>query len=242
MSHRIMVYWPPRAASLSEQGGALFKALTGLRGCGEPFGDWSALLPPSATPQPVRSAADAVEALRARTIHWRTGDDEHTSYQARLVAEQAPELAELNVTSGIEPLGLDAIFTPNRAELRVDAASAALAPAALHAMLRALVDAFSPLFGFAGSAELPLAPTAIVSDGRPPVGWLTYLARGYPSLPPSWPTPTVAYGWPEGTLVAAHPELFDERNPEHRAAMDRVRTLLDEAGVRVPHHRVATTP
>ena len=37
-----------------------------------------------------------------------------------------------------------------------------------------------------------------------------------------------------GTLLIAHPELFDERDPAHVAAVERLRNALEAAGVLVP--------
>jgi hypothetical protein len=238
MSHRAMVFWPPRRATLEEQGAWLWKTVAALQQCGGVFAEWSAIAPRTGTQTPVRGERDAVEVLRARTIHWQTGEARHTSYRARLTTTQLGGFATLDVTTGIEPMDLDRVFTPNRAEVTVEARGANIAPGTLQYMMTALVNGWRPLFGFAGTLQDPPAPEAIFSDGRPPVGWLTYLSRAYPPLPQVYPRPTTAYAMPEGTLVAAHPDLYDPADPAHAAAVERVRALLEHARVLVPHHQV----
>jgi hypothetical protein len=234
---RVMVYWSPRKASLDEQAAALWRAVQGLGRLGGALGAWRPLHP--AAGQPFRSERDAREVLAARTIRWRTGDVARVSYAARL--ESAEALATLEVTSGIEPLGVDRAFTPNRAELVVDPRKAVLGTSHYTGMLGALVAAFTPLFGFAGGMRLPARPTAIFSDGAPPVGWLTFLSRAYPSLPPELPHPAKAFALHHGLLVMAHPEVFDEQSPAHTAAVAAVASVLGAAGVLLPHHEVVAT-
>ena len=93
---------------------------------------------------------------------------------------------------------------------------------------------FDPDFGFAGSEAVPQAPLAIFSDGVPVVGWMTYLRRGFPDIPRTFPEPAVVYPvGAKGTLVVAHPEPFDEHDPNQRATVDRAYETLKAAGVLV---------
>nr|WP_244224530.1 immunity 52 family protein [Corallococcus sicarius] len=65
-------------------------------------------------------------------------------------------------------------------------------------------------------------------------GWVTYLARHRGTVPPL-PAPVhIELVEDKGTLIILTPERFTVGNPEHVALAERVRDLLDRAGVLKP--------
>ncbi len=233
MSFRIMVVYPPRVSSVPEQSRQLYKALDGLAACGEPLSGWQ--LWSGGQGEAITSERECEQALLTNPIHWRTGTRAHTAYRTRLMAGSAGAPTAFELTSGIEPMGVDEIFTPNRAELIIPEAAADWETDSFFMMFQALIGAFEPLFGFVGSSRRPAVPTAIISDGRPAVGWLTFLANSYP-LPTTWPRPAVSYAADGGTIIAAHPEVFADNQPKHLAALERLQTHLEQHDVLLPHH------
>lgn len=231
-SHRILLYWPGRTdpvPALAAQIHGFLSAAAALH----PKLAGFLHQPRGAAPRPASSASACEEALRQSAGTWQSGGRELTSYAPRFFLERpfAPPV-EVTITCGIEPLGLDAIFTPNRLELRVRAADERAERPALEGLFRAAITAFRPDFAFAGSERVPQAPLSLFSDGTPPVGWMTYLRHAFPALPRTLPQPAVAYPVGAlGTLVVAHPDPFDEADPAHREAMARVREALSAAGV-----------
>lgn len=66
------------------------------------------------------------------------------------------------------------------------------------------------------------------------VGWVTYLSRRRGTVPPL-PAPVhIEYVEDKGTLLVLTPERFTVSNPEHVALAERVRELLDRAGLLGP--------
>jgi hypothetical protein len=118
--------------------------------------------------------------------------------------------------------------------VRKDVGDERASRAVLEGVLRIAVKVFRPDWAFAGTDEVPLAPQALFSEGEPCVGWMTYLRAAFPEVPRTLPQPSVVYPLDGlGTLIVAHPELFDDRDPGHRAAMARVREVLVQAKVLV---------
>ncbi|QRN99256.1 immunity 52 family protein [Archangium violaceum] len=63
------------------------------------------------------------------------------------------------------------------------------------------------------------------------VGWVTYLSRRRGTVPPL-PAPVhIERVEDKGTLIVLTPERFTASNPEHVALAERVRELLDRAGL-----------
>lgn len=68
----------------------------------------------------------------------------------------------------------------------------------------------------------------------PLVGWVTYLSRRRGTVPPL-PAPVhIERVEDKGTLLVLTPERFTASNPEHVALAERVRELLDRAGLLGP--------
>jgi hypothetical protein len=233
--HRTLLTWPGRTDALAAMAGQLFDLLGRIAPLHPRLAKW--LFDEARVPAPADSLDACARALALGTVHWKTGDVARTSYEQRFYVERsrgAP--VELTLTCGIEPLGLDPMWVPNRLELLVRCDAGELATrAVLEGLLRAAVAAFDPDWAFAGSEAVPITPLPFFTDGTPAVGWMTYLRRGFPEVPRTLPQPAVVYPVDgRGTLVVAHPEPFHERDPEQRAALDRVQEALAAAGVLVP--------
>jgi hypothetical protein len=96
-------------------------------------------------------------------------------------------------------------------------------------MIRALVLAWEPDEGgiiSRGYQELRDQPV-----GPPQMGWLMYFSHRRGELPPLPAPVCVEPIEDKGTLVILTPERFNGRDPAHVALADRVRALLDEAGL-----------
>ncbi len=95
--------------------------------------------------------------------------------------------------------------------------------------LRALAIAWDPDWGVAMSH----AHRDIIGAKRQDVlvGWVTYLSKRRGRVP-LLPAPArIELVEDKGTLVTLTPELFTASNPEHMALAERVRELLDRAGL-----------
>ena len=97
------------------------------------------------------------------------------------------------------------------------------------AALRAIVSAWDPDWGVAMSH----AHRDIIEPKCPDVlvGWVTYLSRRQGRVPPLPAPVRIELVDDKGALVILTPERFTASNPEHVALAERVRELLDRAGV-----------
>jgi hypothetical protein len=193
------------------------------------------------------SGNDACQrALEAYRVDWATGETKRVAYQPRFFVERkAAPPVEIELTCGIERLNLGPIYTPNRLDLlmRRDAPDNLASPGVLEGIVRAGVEAFRPDWGFAGVEGVPDPPLAVFSDGVPSVGWMTFLSSKYPPVPAALPKPAVSHVLARrGTLIIAHPDLFDERDPAHIEAVEKVRQALAAAGVLVPAEALDQAP
>jgi len=97
------------------------------------------------------------------------------------------------------------------------------------AVLRSLATAWEPDWGVAMSHD----HREIIEKKCPDVlvGWVTYLSHRLGRVPPL-PAPVRIEPVGElGTLLTLTPERFTASNPEHLALAERVRELLDRAGL-----------
>jgi hypothetical protein len=240
--HLISLYWPGRVANRTALGRQLLSFLDALRPLHPGLGRFQYLDKRTKVASPADTLEACEAALQAGAVAWRTGRVDRTSYQQRFFVERRDgSPVSFDLTCGIEPLGLDFAFTPNRIELKVGTGvgdERASRPV-LESVLRAAVAVYEPDFGYAGSERIPTPPVPVVSSGTPAVGWMTYLASVFPPIPPTLPEPAVVYPVSNrGTLVVAHPELFDDRDPTQLAALKRVRDALEAAGVLIPATRL----
>jgi hypothetical protein len=236
--YRIQLYWPGRTDPRSLLGQQIAALLGEIKAIHPGLAGFLFHDEKTRAPAPAGSAEACDEALRQQTIHWKTGNTERTSYEQRFFVERrvAPPV-EFTVTCGIEPLGLDPIWTPNRLDFRVsaDVGDERASRPVLEAVLRCAVSVYQPDWAYAGTATVPQAPVPPFADGAPVVGWMTYLKMAFPPVPQTLPQPSVVYPvGSHGTLIVAHPELFHESDPAQRAAVERVRATLKAAGVLIP--------
>ncbi|WP_224370338.1 immunity 52 family protein [Hyalangium versicolor] len=97
------------------------------------------------------------------------------------------------------------------------------------AALRAIATAWDPDWGVATSRT----HRQLLEQKKPAVwvGWVTYLSHRQGQVPPL-PAPVRIEPVEDlGTLVILTPERFTASNPEHLALAERVRELLDRAGL-----------
>ncbi|WP_323394327.1 immunity 52 family protein [Myxococcus guangdongensis] len=104
----------------------------------------------------------------------------------------------------------------------------------LSSMLRETAAAWAPDWGVAMShAHRDMADSHRVPKS-PYVGWVTYLAQHRGPVPPLPAPVRVEPVEGKGTLIVLTPERFTASNPEHVALAERVRVLLDQAGLLKP--------
>lgn len=99
----------------------------------------------------------------------------------------------------------------------------------LTGLVRAMAVAWDPDDALAMSH----AHRDLIPDPPPDalVGWVTYLSRRRGTVPPL-PAPVhIERVEDKGTLIVLTPERFTASNPEHVALAERVRELLDRAGL-----------
>jgi hypothetical protein len=238
-SHHVRMFWSGRADSVDRLGYHTYLLLTAFAGV-QPLlaGFRRADRKGRTSAAPLDSQMACTEALEEARVVWRSGSEERTSYTPSFILRRDGALvARLSLTLGIEPLDLGPIFAPNKVDLEVRGLDPRTGRALLEDALRAAVAVFRPDWGHAGAAAHPPAPIALFSDGAPTVGWMTYLSRAYPRLPATLPSPAVASAVADfGTVVVAHPKLFDPADPAHVAAVDATARALRDARVLVPAH------
>ena len=95
--------------------------------------------------------------------------------------------------------------------------------------LRAIATAWDPDWGVGMSH----AHRDIIEKKCPDVlvGWVTYLSRRLGRVPPLPAPVRIEHVEDKGSLIILTPERFTASNPEHVALAERVRELLDRAGL-----------
>lgn len=103
----------------------------------------------------------------------------------------------------------------------------------LSGLLRSMATALEPDWGVAMShAHRDIADP----NGRANVqiGWVSYLSHRLGAVPPLPAPVRIEPVEDKGTIIVLTPERFTASNPEHVALAERVRELLDRAGVLKP--------
>jgi hypothetical protein len=72
-----------------------------------------------------------------------------------------------------------------------------------------------------------------MDQGRPEVGWFTYLSHGAHELPVLHPSATV-HEVSEGVVIKAFEETLEPDNPEHVQIVSDIRLTLQQAGLLEP--------
>jgi hypothetical protein len=102
----------------------------------------------------------------------------------------------------------------------------------LTALVRAMAMAWDPDDAVAMSHKYRDLIPAPLPDAL--VGWVTYLSRRRGTVPPLPAPVRIERVEDKGTLIVLTPERFTASNPEHVALAERVRELLDRAGLLGP--------
>jgi immunity protein 52 of polymorphic toxin system len=243
--YRVQVYWPSGPVSLARIPEQIVALLVALEAAHDGLGGWvfedreQKLVPAS-------TAAVCRTALEQAAIVWHFGGVKQTAYRPRFfVGHPSAPAAVLTLTCGIEPIGLQPLFAPNRLELLLAAGEGAttIDRHVIENALRAAVAVFRPDFGHAGSESMPEPVEPIFSDGSPVVGWMTFLSTARAAVPPALPKPSIAYPVGSfGTLIVAHPDLFRDRDEGQLAAIGALRQLLQREGLLVPATTLHSAP
>lgn len=235
--HIVEISWAPRRETVDGYAALIHRFLTELGKPHRAMRSWR-----FGADREAIDAGACRDALVAGEETWAIGEEEQKAYEARFyVGRQVASPVEVTVTCGIEPLPLGALFAPNRLRLAIrhDAPDEITTTDVVVGALTHAVATFGAAFGHAGSDRVPRTAMALYSPGVPPVGWVTYFSKAYPSLPAKLPSPAVAHVVAGGSLVVAHPKPFREHKRNQREAIDAVRKALDEAGVLVRWAEVA---
>lgn len=113
------------------------------------------------------------------------------------------------------------------------AASRVLTVPVLKEVVGAMVRAWDA-DGCAVISEGDLNAKKAMLDGRPCLGWLTYIARRRGCVPPLPEQVHVEPLEDKGTLIILTPEPFSLENPEHVSLAGSVREQLEKAGLLPP--------
>ncbi|MCP3098409.1 immunity 52 family protein [Myxococcus sp. K15C18031901] len=104
---------------------------------------------------------------------------------------------------------------------------------ALSQVVRVMALAWDPEWGVATST-IHRDSSSESADPGTFVGWVTYFAQHRGTVPPLPAPVRVEPVGDKGTLIVLTPERFTASNPEHVALAERVRELLDRAGLLNP--------
>jgi hypothetical protein len=231
--YRIQLYWPPRTESVELLARKLHDTLVALGGIHPTMTGFA--WDDGERDVPISSVEDCRRALDHGKVEWSFGATAKIAYEVTVYLTRAisPPLS-LTLTCGVEPEDLHGVFAPNRLEMwiRRDAPDELASLPVLQAALGAVASRWEADFGYVGTATLPPPAEPLLSAGLPPVGWMTYLSKNRPPLPPSLPSPAVAYAvGSAGAVVVAHPKLYRDHLKEQRDAIAAVEQALARAGV-----------
>ncbi len=182
----------------------LHKVVTSLGAFAPELAEWRGAMGDDLVP--LASMADAEGVVAASARGWRMGEKELVAYGPWAVANhRGLRVAKLSLVGGIEPIDLQA-WIPNRVELELSGAAEfglRSDPKLLFALVQAIVSIWQPVWAVVASDGVPRSPVAPFADGSPSVGWVTYLSKAFPPLPPL-PSPSTAHDLGTGVLIVAH--------------------------------------
>ncbi|XXF79946.1 immunity 52 family protein [Myxococcaceae bacterium GXIMD 01537] len=104
----------------------------------------------------------------------------------------------------------------------------------LAALVRVSALAWEPDWGLATSHAHRKLIDERGAKGAPRIGWVMYLAAHRGPVPPLPAPVRIEPVEDKGTLIVLTPERFSAGNPEHVALAERVRQLLEGAGLLFP--------
>ncbi len=227
----VHTYWTDRIKKLSALAERLYAFSCSLAAVSPSLARLYPLTRDDTLVRPLTGAPHAEALLSHWEVRWRTGAVEHRAFTPSLVLDRvdAPALS-VRLSVGIEPVALSGVWAPSRVEVRVRHEAEELASAdVLLGVLMAAQRAFAPDWAFVGREGDPVAPTPLLSNGRPIAAWALYLSQRYPIAPEAFTAPSAAYEVGDrGALVLAHRGLPVPGLASHRAALDHVSAALRE--------------
>ncbi|MFB1484681.1 immunity 52 family protein [Corallococcus sp. RDP092CA] len=133
--------------------------------------------------------------------------------------------------------GMNSDAVPNHCVLtmpwRGSNADRVLTVSVLTKVVRIMVRSWEPDWAFATSSAYERQQRE--PDTTPfSLGWITYLSRRIGTVPPLPAPVAIEQVEDKGTLIVLTPERFTVSNPKHVALAERVRELLDRAGLLKP--------
>lgn len=229
MSLEIRAYDHGRIESFRPISSRFFKLLSTLGAVVPELAQWEGAVGDERLPVASERDADTVVAAAARG--WKVGERELVAYGPwATAAHRGIHTAKLSMVAGNEPLNL-AAWVPNQVVIElVGAAEFALRsePQKLFALVQSIVGIAQPAWLVVASNGIPRAPVPPFADGRPTVGWVTYLSAAYPPTPRTLPSPSTAHDLGTGVMLVAHSSEPKE-DP-----IERLAGALSEARVLVP--------
>jgi Immunity protein 52 len=239
--YRIQLYWRGRDEGVDRLAERLVQLIANVAAGYRELASWSYCdLDGNRRPLAGRAAAQA--ALECRAVDWEVGGQKLRSYQPRLVLDGSEGLdgstgGVIELSAGIPRVEPDAVFVPNRLRWDLEHDDAYGHVDGIRFLFNTAIGAFEADFGYVGSPTTPTEVMPIFSNGVPPVGWMTYLDRGYGSLPPL-PSNALEHPLPKGSVIVAMPEVFDDYDEVHRDKLEALRAALAEAGVLKPSAQI----
>ncbi|WP_371823560.1 immunity 52 family protein [Myxococcus sp. CA056] len=228
------VYWGPRKESSEECARRLEVLLEGLSSVDPSLGHWF---------QQGKSRADALKRplspnLAELEAFVRKGKDRTFDELGFSIGGWNGAGDDYETTGFLIACGGYSEWTGNRCVYTLPSKGPSLertlsAPA-LAALMRQTADAWEPDWGVAISEQHRDSLKPRRPKGTPYVGWVTYLAHHWGTFPPLPAPVRVEPVGDKGTLIVLTPERFTVSNPEHVALAERVRELLDRAGLLKP--------
>jgi hypothetical protein len=220
---RIRAYDHGRTESFRAISNRFRKVMTALGAAVPELSAWEGNL--GGAPLPIASDGDADAVVAAAARMWRSGDAELVAYgPAANAMNHGIREAKLSVVAGIAPTDLP-VWVPNQTELEI---TGPIGPELranrerLQAVFLAVVQAMEPAWAVVEVDGFPAPPVPPFANGAPTIGWMTYLDRRYPGLPPALPSPSTAHDVGTGVLLVAHSSRPD------RDAIERLQKALAE--------------
>lgn len=229
------VYWDIRSESLVELAQVAHRALRELVVAAPALEGWRGEV--CETSHDSVDDVDGVKQILASGRHeYGIGDLRGTGYHAEFVSNGDTNIVctmNIGLTVAFEELG-----PQNSVEVTIPATRALRSDGEtiLRAMLCALADATKPRWGWVVDLRRGIAfpERAILQDGCPRVGWMTYLSRELGSLPHLRPPHRVTAA-PHGHILVAKNQPWDRDDEDHRGCVTSLKTELGAWGVLKPH-------
>jgi hypothetical protein len=233
VSLEIRAYDHGRTESFRPISTRFFKVVTALGAASPELAEWQGAIGDDRMAIASERDADTVVAAAARM--WKMGERELVAYGPwATAAHRGIPTAKLSMVAGNEPLDL-AAWVPNQLEIELFGTSELALraePKKLFALVQSIVAIAQPAWLVVAHDGVPRAPAPPFADGRPAVGWVTYLSSVYPPIPRTLPSPATAHDLGTGTMLVAH------SSEPKQEPIEKLAGALTEAKVLVPARAV----